>query len=696
MRPLSHYEVPSTDKGAVQERLPGNREHHLLHHSYIWLSVLRAVPYIVFTILVSTASLFSSFVEQLETAKMGYLALPLGVGAFFVLLLIVVGIGLVSSAITYRYKWYEFDLSEFGFYSGIFNKKHSHVPYSKIQSVNEKASLLQRLVGVCTVTIDTAGGESNKALEIPYVERSAAERIRREVFMRKSLLASGVSPEEVDAKIGVILQSKRNGQAPIPPWQSMKSSKEAQASLKVRSLEAQTGAQVQTNDPAIAEDRIEGSLLAPDETAGPATTIQKSQDLSDSDMSLPQSSNVLDIPASLFDDMRGVFAHGEVDTGRTSFEIGLSNKELLFSALTGNVSFLVILIAVVSGGSAVIAGLADAQILMSSEELYFAAMDIFGDRLGVLAVIMVLGILLLLWLISMVATCLSYAGFRARRKGNRVEVERGLITHMFIGIDVERIQSIQIHQTLFQRLLGYCSLSFGRVGALAKENQGNDIASDNRKLVVHPFLPMDRVEEVLAGLAPEFCSLPLASRCVSRKAFRRALTRRMILKGPGFWMLVALLISWVLLSCFAPDAFHGEAFIGANPYRIMVLITVILGVLAVAIMVIDGISAALWYRYAAFGWNRFGLSIINGGFSLNRVVVPRTKIQVAQVKTNPLQRLAGVATISVTTAEGISSTTHRLIDVSRNDAQEWANWLQPRVSNNDFRQGSEQRFDDEL
>ena len=116
------------------------------------------------------------------------------VDAFFVAVLLllaatvlVCGVVMGARAWTYRYIWYEFDETEFSFYSGILNKRCTHVPYSKIQSVNERASLLQRLAGVRTVNIDTAGGASNKALVISYVERSAAEYLRRELFRRKHI-----------------------------------------------------------------------------------------------------------------------------------------------------------------------------------------------------------------------------------------------------------------------------------------------------------------------------------------------------------------------------------------------------------------------------------------------------------------------------------------------------------------------------
>lgn len=91
--------------------------------------------------------------------------------------------------------------------------------------------------------------------------------------------------------------------------------------------------------------------------------------------------------------------------------------------------------------------LVDARIISSSDTVYSTAWHMVGNPLGIMFLLFVLGILLLLWLLSVASSCLSYAGFRSRRRGERIEVERGLITHVFSGMDVEKIQSIHIHQT---------------------------------------------------------------------------------------------------------------------------------------------------------------------------------------------------------------------------------------------------------
>lgn len=571
-------------------------ERYQLHHSYIWLSALRGAPYIFAAVLFSSFSGVSVLADDLGLTS---LQIPFAVGVCLLLTLVIFGIAVGCSAIGYRYRWYEFGISEFSSYWGIFNKNRSHVPYQRIQSVNEQMSLLQRLVGVCTVTIETAGGENNKALVIPYVEKSAAERIRREVFTRKSLMVSGVSP--------------------------------------------QGGQSIQA----------------------------------------VQQSNVLDMPATVMDDVRGIFAHAEVDTGTVTCEFGLSNKELVLAALSSKTSFVFVLIGVISALSTLLGGLVDARIISSSEAIYSTAWQAMAGPLGLVGFVAILVLLLFLWLISVGSSCLTYAGFRSRRRGNRVEVERGLITHVFSGMDVERIQSIHIHQSFFQRLLKCCSVAYGRVGAMGEEEGSNNSlgATAADKLVVHPFLPLSRVPEIIAGLTPEYQTLPQATKPVDKKALRRALTRRVIWQGLGFWLLVILACIWALLALLASSELSQEFFPGMTLMQSMVLVSGAVIALIVVIAVFEAVNAVLWYRNAAMGWDHFGFTIVNGGFSIDIVTVPRTKIQAALIRSNPLQRHAKVASVLVDTAEGVGSTRHRLRDVSQHDADEWLAWACPRGGN---------------
>lgn len=361
----------SSGASAFESEQAGVR--HSLHHCYIWLDALRVAPIIFICGLSSLPGL----------AKLAEVLGFVSVDAFFaaVLLLLAATVlicGVVTGvrAWTYRYTWYEFDETEFSFYSGILNKRRTHVPYSKIQSVNERASLLQRLAGVCTVNVDTAGGANNKALVISYVERSAAEYLRRELFRRKSIEGEG--------------------------------------------------------------ERVV--------TAAPGAFAEQG--------------NVLDGAAAVMDDMRGIFAKDAVDTGVVTCEYRLGNKELLLSALCGRASFgLALAIAMVA--LVVVATLVILAVLVDGSTFFAATGALKSDLMLAcgLTGVLLLFCLAMTWVAYLVGVCLSYGGFQARRRGSRIEVERGLVTHVFSGIDVDRIQSVHIHQTFFSApyalLLGF-------------------------------------------------------------------------------------------------------------------------------------------------------------------------------------------------------------------------------------------------
>ena len=110
-------------------------------------------------------------------------------------------------------------------------------------------------------------------------------------------------------------------------------------------------------------------------------------------------------------------------------------------------------------------------------------------------------------------------------------MEYGLLQHTFQGIDIDRVQSVVVKQSFIRRLLGYCELSLGKIDAATGEdssNKQNTLA--NQGIIIHPFVKMNRVPEILAGLVPEFSDLPQEAKPVAKVALRRAVLRR----GSGF------------------------------------------------------------------------------------------------------------------------------------------------------------------
>lgn len=582
---------------------------HKLHHSYIWLGTIRTIPYILLVIVCSSGQLISEFFTNPSVAEHTLLivvALILGI-------VVTTGVIAVIRAISYKYIWYVFANEEFSYHSGVFSKKCAHVPYKRIQSVNQKASLLQRLAGVCTLKIETAGGSDNKSVNISYIEQSAAEELRLELFARKQL-------------------------------------------AQTASTQTSYNSQVDTKE------------------------------------------NVLDIPAQAMNDFRGVFGGDEIDTGSVVYEYGLTNKELFLSSVTGKASFALALISII-GTLASLASTGALTIGISEEE----AAGFFGiviDALpkswlfGIAGIVLVgfLGTIIAIWLVMVLSTCISRGGFRARRRGNRIETEFGILSHSFNGIDIERIQSIEINQSFFQRLLHSCSISLARVTSSNQNSSSNSNSDATSKIVIHPFVKESEVKTILNNLLPEWEDIPDATYTLPKRSLRRAIIRRTILQGSGFWTAVSMFLTMLLLSLPLHDALKALFFEsgGLEDYieffDVMSIIALCVYILAAIFAVFNIIGAILWQKGSGFGYSNAFMTIVNGGFSTNKSITPRTKIQLASLRTNPLQKRKQLTTIAIETASGVHSSKAQLIDVESGAGQTWFKWCYPRHSTTNTQQ----------
>ena len=615
--PAPYPGQPYPQQPLPQQPMPQEPPRHHVHHSYIWLGSIQAGAALFFVVLVSGFSGFVGALADGETIGDDLPLLMLVIGAIVLGLVLIIGLVALFQWLSYKHLYYIIGPEEFNLYSGIFNKKRVHVPYQRIQSVDQRASLLQRVFGVCTVSIDTAGGSNNKAVQVPYVQKSQAEQLRTELFARKqyaTAVQEGMAPQEaavaVAAASGVVLpQAGAAGQAAV---------------------------------------------------AGSAGQAPH---------------NVLDAPAEIWTDVRGVFGGSAVDTGKVTYEYGLTNKELLFTGLSNNTAFVLVILGILGGAAQfasqmapVLTGMVDplvGQFMLLSGQL-------FGGNLVAAGVALVLVIAAVMWLLSIVGSAISFGGFRACRRDNRIEVERGLLQHQFQGVSVDRVQSVIVKQSFIRRLLGYCELSLGKIDAAA-ESSDEQQKSLSQGLVVHPFVKMSRVPEILAGLVPEFAGVPVESTSVAPVALRRALIRRGIIQGTGLWLAVIIAIGQLCSNAFiVPDGdgvialfyINTGAFIGYA--------------LCLVLFVLDLVGAVLWFRGSGFAYNEHFMQVSNGGFARETVSFPRKKIQFGYTQTNPFQRRARTATVSARTAAGVGGTTIRLIDVCEEDARSWLDWLKPR------------------
>lgn len=589
---------------------PRELQKHHVHHSYIWLGSLRTAFMLLVVVAFSSFSAIIGAISDGEVITRGDIpTLVLIIGAVIVGIVVLVALIAVYQVISYKHLYYELGPEEFNLYSGILNKKRVHVPYQRIQSVDQRATLIQRIFGVCSVSIDTAGGASNKAVMVPYVQKTQAEELRRELFARKQYVVA-----------------VQNGAA--------SEAEAAAAAVAVAAGAVPQGAHEAAN------------------------------------------ANVLDAPAEIWQDVRGVFGGAAVDTGRVTYEYGMSNKELIFTGLSNNTAFFVVVIGIVGALAQFMGEMA--PLLSGTMEplvgnVVGASVQLFGGNLIAAGVAAFVGASLVLWLLSAIGACISYGGFRACRRDNRIEVEHGLLQHRFQGVDVDRVQSVVVKQSFIRRLLGYCELSLGKIDAAAEGSDDQQKSLNQQGLVIHPFVKMTRVPEILAGIIPEFADVPTDNIPVAPVGLRRAIIRRCLIQGTGFWLAVLVAVGQIAVNVLTNPAVPDEA---------MTLFFVNNGALfgyalAVVLLILDAVGAVLWFRGSGFAYNERFMQVSNGGFARETISFPRKKIQFGYTKTNPFQRNAGTATVSARTAAGIGGTTIRLIDAREDDARAWLAWLKP-------------------
>lgn len=615
--------------GSTQNAASPDAAKRRVHHAYIWLGGIAAAFWMVVAFGFAGIGIVGELLEDGSlnpmaldvSAGAGSLSIGMSVGLIAggigAIVVLAAGIAIGFRALAYKHLWYELDASELSVYSGILSKKRTHVPYQKIQSVDLKAPLVKRVLGLCDVVVDTAGGAANKAVVIPYLSKQDAQTLQRELY---TLKAEGVPAQA----------------APAPGGEGAPAANFAPPS----------GQPLYAGAPPVAE------------------------------------SNVLDIGSQAWDEFGGVFASGPVEMEAPSYEYGLTNKEIVLAGMSNSSGVIGGIVGAVVSGIALVAPML-AAVGMYVPDAYDSAayfvMDAFmGGALGSLlpvALLAVVGIALVIWVIASLATCIQYGGFRARRRGTRIEVELGLLQHNSITLDVERVQSVVVKQSFIRRIFGYCELSLGKVNAAQPGNDSNSKAQSDSGCVIHPFVKLDRVDGILHGMIPEYANLPKDEHKVAPVALRRGIVRRCILFGGGFWLAVVAAAAQLAMHAAAGVAYIDEGILFATDAVAMVLY-----MLAVLILVVDAAAAVLWFRDSRFALDRGMVSLTNGGLSKNTVAIPRTKVQFATAKTNPLQRRAKTATVAATTAAGIGGTSTSLIDVSADMAETWLAWAEPRRS----------------
>ena len=195
------------------------------------------------------------------------------------------------------------------------------------------------------------------------------------------------------------------------------------------------------------------------------------------------------------------------------------------------------------------------------------------------------------------------------------------------------------------------------------------------KRQVHPFVKKSECARIISGLLPEFSDMPTQVTPVAKVALRRAVIRRTLWQGAGFWIIV--------FAALCQGGMHLAAMLSDDPELWDMLFifdygAAFLYAAGVVCMIVNCIGAVLWARESSFAVNRRFMQVSNGGIGRESITFPRQKIQFGCTRSNPFQRRAHTVTLRATIAAGIGGTTISLIDAREEAGAAWLQWLEPR------------------
>jgi putative membrane protein len=292
----------------------------------------------------------------------------------------------------------------------------------------------------------------------------------------------------------------------------------------------------------------------------------------------------------------------------------LSTKELLIAGATsGRV-----------GAAAAIAGI----LLQFGEELMPRSVwerlpwedlaDAAQSVQVIASVFVTLGVLA--WLISIVATALTYGGFELRREGDQLQVQYGLLDRRRVAIPIRRIQAIRVVETMFRQPFGFAEVRFDLAGLGAEEGSRG---------VLSPLMPRREVAALLEAACPQF-AVGLTGDPVNPLP-RRALRRYVVAASVGWviFVLAAMAIAWRVPNVPAWWALPG-----------------------LAVTPLFGALGRLRYRDA--GWLLDGSRFLLRWRSVSRVTLLTEvrRLQYRGLEADPFQRRAGLVTFQTAVASG--------------------------------------------
>lgn len=242
-------------------------------------------------------------------------------------------------------------------------------------------------------------------------------------------------------------------------------------------------------------------------------------------------------------------------------------------------------------------------------------------------------IVLLSWVISISGTLLKYGGFMVDKKGDELEITRGILEKRQLTLSVTRITAIRVVESLLRQPFGLATVYVESAGGGSKDEQ--------LSTVLFPLVRKKELKDHLREVIPDFAfEQPIEP--LPKRAKKRYVIRKVV---PG-----AIIAGFV--AYFIPYGFIGAAI-----------------VLVLALLV-----GGQHFKDAGFGKNDRFLWISYRALSKTLVIIPKQRIQAIELKQSLFQQLRTLFTLQASILTSIVGKSFQSVDISEEQKEDLLNW----------------------
>ncbi|MCY9004296.1 PH domain-containing protein [Peribacillus frigoritolerans] len=256
--------------------------------------------------------------------------------------------------------------------------------------------------------------------------------------------------------------------------------------------------------------------------------------------------------------------------------------------------------------------------------------------------IVITGLICVAVVFGIVSTFVKYGKYEISSDHDRIYIKKGVLDESAFSIRKEKVQAIEITQSIIKRVLGLAEVKLISAGSTGDEELETN--------TLYPFLSIERAYEMVEEILPAY-KVERSMRSLSKQAFKIRM-----LRPSFFWILSTLAIYY-----FKPSLWY---------------ISLILLVLIYTLRIMD-------YKNSRYLLNDEFIQFKSGSLETSLFITKRSKVIQIEVERSKLQKLFGLATIeTINRSKPVHHT--KLQDVSVEYADEFYTWYMDRTKNIQF------------